>query len=29
MLPIRDRGDLCGACADAVEDALAQGRPAS
>jgi hypothetical protein len=29
MLPIRNRGDLCGACADAVEDALAQGRPAS
>jgi hypothetical protein len=29
MLPIENRGALCGACADAVEDALAQGRPAS
>jgi hypothetical protein len=28
MLRIEGRGLLCGACADAVEDALAQGRPA-
>jgi hypothetical protein len=27
MLPIDDRAVLCGACADAVEDALARGRP--
>lgn len=29
MLPIGDRAVLCGACADAVEDALARGRPTS
>ena len=28
-LPIENRGVLCGACADAVEDALAQGRPST
>jgi hypothetical protein len=28
-LLIRDRGSLCGDCADAVEDALAQGKPTS
>jgi ClpX C4-type zinc finger protein len=27
MLPIEGRGILCGACADAIEDALRQGRP--
>jgi hypothetical protein len=27
MLPIADRGVLCGGCADAVEDALARGTP--
>lgn len=29
MLPIEGRGMLCGGCADAVEDALAHGRPLS
>jgi len=29
LLPLGSRGALCGACADAIEDALAQGRPAS
>lgn len=29
LLPIEGRGMLCGECADAIEDALAQGRPAS
>jgi hypothetical protein len=29
VLPIDDRGVLCGECADAVEDALAQGQPLS
>jgi hypothetical protein len=29
VLPIESRGVLCGECADAVEDALAQGRPSS
>ncbi len=27
MLPIESRGALCGECADAIEDALDQGRP--
>jgi hypothetical protein len=27
MLPIETRGLLCGECADAIEDALRQGRP--
>ena len=29
MLPIESRGSLCGECADAIEDALDHGRPAS
>jgi len=29
LLPIENRGALCGACADAVEDALARGNPTS
>ncbi len=29
MLLIGSRGSLCGECADVVEDALAQGKPAS
>jgi hypothetical protein len=29
MLAVGDRGILCGECADAVEDALAQGKPTS
>ena len=27
LLPIESRGSLCGECADAIEDALRQGRP--
>ena len=29
VLAIHDRGVICGGCADAVEDALAEGRPVS
>ena len=29
MLPIGSRGSLCGECANAVDDALAQGKPIS
>jgi ATP-dependent Clp protease ATP-binding subunit ClpX len=29
VLPIENRGVLCGECADAVEDALSRGRPRS
>jgi len=29
VLPIENRGVLCGECADAVEDALSHGRPRS
>jgi hypothetical protein len=29
LLPIENRGSLCGECADAVEDALARGQPRS
>jgi hypothetical protein len=29
LLPVENRGSLCGDCADAVEDALTQGRPSS
>ena len=29
LLAVENRGGLCGACADAVEDALARGFPAS
>ena len=29
LLPIEARGILCGDCADAIEDALARGRPLS
>lgn len=27
MLPIHERGVLCGECADAIEDVIAQGKP--
>ena len=29
LLPIENRGMLCGSCADAIEDAMAHGRPVS